>query len=374
MGVPSADDQVRFLREVQALLEDGEFVATYKYALLIALADLAVESGVTDDRPLEVSVRSIPEKFIEYYWQQSAPFMGGDATRVLQQNTGRQAAVMSELMRLRADGFASLAQLRADTRVWRQAVGKVARIIRMMPLFRLQHIGGTLRTFLYPHRLHDDAVILGDGVAYCLRQFHTLITGLARDRWVSMVRQLRDNLYLVGQAQDIERFMFGTGREPIRQHLDLLTELQHGYCLYCQGQLAKAHTHVDHFVPWSLHRCDALPNLVAAHAGCNLAKGGWLAAEPHLERWSERNEREGVDRDADLAPPLPEQRARVVAIARWAYDRAYEFGLPTWVRGRETVSLSASYRALLRDWTLSGRGDHGGAATEKASLARRSRG
>ena len=39
MGIPSADDQVRFLRDVQALLEDGQFVATYKYALLIALAE-----------------------------------------------------------------------------------------------------------------------------------------------------------------------------------------------------------------------------------------------------------------------------------------------------------------------------------------------
>ena len=26
MGIPSADEQVRFLRDVQALLEDGQFV------------------------------------------------------------------------------------------------------------------------------------------------------------------------------------------------------------------------------------------------------------------------------------------------------------------------------------------------------------
>ena len=347
MGIPSADDQVRFLRDVQALLEDGQFVATYKYALLIALADLAVESGVSDDQPLEVPVRSIAEKFIEYYWQQSAPFMGGDAARVLQQNTGRQAAVVNELMRRRVEGFASLGRLRSDPRQWRQTVSKVARTVRDMPLLRLQYVGGTLRTFLYPHRLQSDVITLGSGIAYCLRQFHTLITGLARDRWVAMVRQLPHNLYLVGQAEDIERFLFGAGREPIRRHLDLLVELQHGHCLYCQGRLTSAHAHVDHFVPWSLHRCDALPNLVAAHATCNLAKGDWLAAELHLERWAERNEREGIDHHTELVASFSAQRAGVTKIAGWAYDRAYELGLPTWIRGKETVMLSPGYRGLL---------------------------
>lgn len=347
MGIPSADEQVRFLRDVQALLEDGQFVATYKYALLIALADLTVESGVADDGPLEVPVRSIAEKFIEYYWQQSAPFMGGDAARVLQQNTGRQAAVISDLTRLRAEGVGSLSQLRSNSRVWRQTVSKVARIVRVMPLFKLQYVGGTLRPFLYPHLLQNDAITLGSGVAYCLRQFHTLITGLARDRWVAMVRQLPHNLYLVGQAEDVERFLFGAGREPIRQHLDLLIDLQHGDCLYCRRGLRGADAHVDHFVPWSLHRCDALPNLVAAHSACNLAKGDRLAAEPHLERWAERNAREGIDRHAGPVASFPAQRAGVTAIAGWAYDRAYELGLPTWVRGRETAVLSPGYRELL---------------------------
>ena len=189
MGIPSADEQVRFLRDVQALLEDGQFVATYKYALLIALADLTVESGVADDGPLEVPVRSIAEKFIEYYWQQSAPFMGGDAARVLQQNTGRQAAVISDLTRLRAEGVGSLSQLRSNSRVWRQTVSKVARIVRVMPLFKLQYVGGTLRPFLYPHLLQNDAITLGSGVAYCLRQFHTLITGLVGQR---LIRRLCD--------------------------------------------------------------------------------------------------------------------------------------------------------------------------------------
>ena len=221
MAIPSAKDQIRFLRDIQALLEDGQFTATYKFALLIALSDIAVESGASDDQDLLVSLEDIARKFIEYYWQQSSPFVGRNIAQVLVQNTGRQAAVVNELIRLRAGGISSLAQLRADGEASRQTIRKVARVVREMPLFKLQFVGGALRPFLYPHQLEDGGVRLNRGVAYCLRQFHTLITGLARDRWVAMIRQLRDNLYLVGQAQDLEVFLFGAGREPMRQHLNI---------------------------------------------------------------------------------------------------------------------------------------------------------
>ena len=45
MPAPSPSAQVAFLRELQRLLDEGQFTATYKFALLLALADLAVERG-----------------------------------------------------------------------------------------------------------------------------------------------------------------------------------------------------------------------------------------------------------------------------------------------------------------------------------------
>ena len=43
MTPPTADEQVAFLANLQRLLAEGSFVATYKHALLLALADLSVE-------------------------------------------------------------------------------------------------------------------------------------------------------------------------------------------------------------------------------------------------------------------------------------------------------------------------------------------
>lgn len=165
-----------------------------------------------------------------------------------------------------------------------------------------------------------------------------------------MVRQLRDNLYVIGYSEDIERFMFGSERESLRRHLDSLVELQRGHCLYCGGRLTRAHAHVDHFVPWSLNRCDAFPNLVAAHAACNLAKGDSLAAEPHLDRWTERNEWKGINSSVDRNGAVSPIDHNVASIARWAYDRAYVLGLPVWLQGHERVPLTSNYRSLLA-WT-----------------------
>ena len=69
----SPERQIEFLSDVQRLLSEGSFVSTYKYALLLALADLCVELGRDDDGPLEIPIRRIGEKFAEYYWRLCAP-------------------------------------------------------------------------------------------------------------------------------------------------------------------------------------------------------------------------------------------------------------------------------------------------------------
>ena len=96
--------QLAFLNKIQRLFAEGDFTASYKYALLIAIADIAVESGQDDDRPLTIPHRSLGEKFIELYWQQSAPFRDGS---VLIQNNGVQAAVISHIAQFRSQTQAS---------------------------------------------------------------------------------------------------------------------------------------------------------------------------------------------------------------------------------------------------------------------------
>ena len=48
---PTPEFQLEFLSKLQRLFTEGDFTATYKFALLVSLADLAVEYGQDDDAP-----------------------------------------------------------------------------------------------------------------------------------------------------------------------------------------------------------------------------------------------------------------------------------------------------------------------------------
>ena len=69
MPKPAAEQQVEFLRNVQRLLTEGIFVASYKFALLRALADLSVLKGDDSGAELELGVDEIAGRFIELYWR-----------------------------------------------------------------------------------------------------------------------------------------------------------------------------------------------------------------------------------------------------------------------------------------------------------------
>ena len=112
--LPSPEEQVLFLRNMQRLLAEGLFVASYKFALVHALADLAVLKGDDSGSPLELSTKDIAAKFVELYWRQSRPFpvSGESSGLILQQNTGKQAAIIAKISASQQDFGGSLFRLK----------------------------------------------------------------------------------------------------------------------------------------------------------------------------------------------------------------------------------------------------------------------
>jgi hypothetical protein len=66
---PTSDEQIRFVVNIQRLLDEGLFTASCKFALLLALAVLSIEQGDDSGAPLEVTTDAIAEKFVLYYWR-----------------------------------------------------------------------------------------------------------------------------------------------------------------------------------------------------------------------------------------------------------------------------------------------------------------
>ena len=63
--IPTADEQLRFLKQIQRILQSGSFTSTYKFALLMSITRLAIEQGRDTGEMLTLDYQDIAEKFIE---------------------------------------------------------------------------------------------------------------------------------------------------------------------------------------------------------------------------------------------------------------------------------------------------------------------
>ena len=94
----TSEGKLNFLNNIQRLLREGDFSATYKFALLRALADLCVENEPRKDGSLTISIKNISEKYVNYYWPQVVPFVSVNSSydpSILQQNSSGQAKIVS---------------------------------------------------------------------------------------------------------------------------------------------------------------------------------------------------------------------------------------------------------------------------------------
>ena len=348
MRMPTAEEQLAFLTNLQRLMSEGQFVATYRYALLLALADIAVESNDQSGAALVVPTRLIADKFIQFYWRQAVPYVlrqGASDSALLRQNTGGTPEIINRVFTARRQYDGSLARARRDTREWTRLVGAVDAVVRKMPLWKLQTVGAGRADFLYENIGRGRTIELRPGVAYCLRQFHPLTSELVRSAWIRYVR--RHNHEALGTTTDLSEFLFGSERTNLVAVRSSLEDIQSGRCFYCGRAMPTRAVHVDHFIPWVKYPSDLGHNFVLAHASCNGAKCDHLAAAEFLAAWAERNLKHRADLgrafdDHGVLHHLPTS----VSITVWAYQQLFEVGGSTWVRRDVLQPLLGQWREM----------------------------
>ena len=331
--------QLAFLNKIQRLFAEGDFSASYKYALLIAIADIAVESGRDDDQPLVIPHRSLGAKFIDLYWQQSAPFRN-DA--LLIQNNGTQAAVISHIAQFRSQSHAATANAARSATGFKSLLTRVTRIVVEKPAFHIQNLGGTRDQFLFESGA--DSITLLPGVTYCLRRFQPLVQQLSRSHWIDHIKRNRQNASLLGQDTDLESFLFETSRQSLAIVQTGLRKISNR-CFYCDRSVSEAD--VDHFIPHSLYPRDLVHNFVLADPGCNRSKSDTLAAKQHLSKWLEF-----VQTNADNIAQIGHDAGIVAdegsmhSVARWGYANAVASGAQGWIRSAQYEPIEGAYLKL----------------------------
>lgn len=329
--VPSAQEQLRFLKNIQLILQSGNFSSTYKFALLISLSRLAIEKGEDSGKSLALEYRDIAEKFIELYWKQAAPYtFQRDRHLIINQNNGKQAAIVNRIILLRQN-YASLGLLRRDSLVWFSLLKDVARTVKEMPIRYLQNISSKNFEFLYRIEECKKQLILLPQVMYCLRQFSEIIEELCQKRWIDYIRKNRSNAPILNKLPNLEQFMFEPSRNQLNTVANVLVELQKCKCFYCNKPIKKGNYAVDHFIPWSMYPSDTGHNFVLADSSCNSSKSNFLASDEFLHKWQERNYTQDlviVDRISVLGFLTDKDTSHKVA--EWAYAQAEENNYSLW--------------------------------------------
>jgi hypothetical protein len=206
-------------------------------------------------------------------------------------------------------------------------------------------MGGALTPFLYEYPNPRGKLVLKQGVAFMLRTFHPLIQQLSRSGWVRHVRENGRNASMIGQADELEGFMFGSSRNALAAAGLVLNKMQSGKCFYCGKTISKAGD-VDHFIPWSKYPRDMAHNFVLAHAECNRRKSDMLAAERHLNNWLERNSRIGGEIAGEMKGFLADMGCSI-RVAFWAYEQGVATASHGWIEGRQTEPLTRDCLKLL---------------------------
>ena len=331
--------QLAFLSKLQRLFSEGDFTATYKFALLIALADLSVEVGRDDNEPLKLPYRSIGLKFIQLYWQQAAPFTGGD---VLVQNLGTQAAVVSSIAEYRRNHPSLTLNTFQNSDGFQHLLSAVTATVKLQPVKYIQNLGGGQDVFLFD--ADKDGVTLLPGVGYCLRRFQPLVQQLARSHWVDHIRGNKRNLPLLGKDDDLESFLFETPRQALTTISVELRKIN-GKCHYCCGTVKDAD--VDHFIPHSMYPRDLMHNFVLAHPSCNRSKSDTLAAKPHLMRWLEFLDTHDSDlREIGFKGGINSDAPTTISVARWGYSNAFSSGGQAWIKPAQYEPIESAYMVL----------------------------
>lgn len=324
--------QLDFIAYVQRLLVEGDFTATYKFALLHALADVCVEQPlVYENSELNVPLDLLAEKLIVLYWHHAVPFSSEHTGEMalLKQNSGGQSKVISVLYECQQNNIRSLRALKQSAH-WPSVFKAAMQTLKGGPLWRLQILAKQEECFLYPHSKGQSYITLKPGIASCFRRFYDLVVYLAKNSWLQKIQSIKHNQSLIGPQSQLHDFLFGLDRNALGKAKPILEELQHGLCFYCQ-KLLNGNTEVDHFIPFARYANDLGHNFVAAHRACNNNKRDFLAGQKHREHWEDQNLVQfKATIESELSAYFHCDADKSRAVSNWAYQVANSNGAKLW--------------------------------------------
>ncbi|MBL1386682.1 MAG: HNH endonuclease [Colwellia sp.] len=335
--IGAMQQQLDFIAYIQRMLVEGDFSATYKFALLHAIADVCVEQPLLSEQSeLVIELPTLADKLITLYWHHAMPFSSEHTgeSALLKQNTGAQSKVISVLFECQQNNIRNFRQLKQSP-FYKPTFNAAMATLKTGPLWRLQILAKQEECFLYPHTNSTQFITLNAGIASCFRRFYDLVVYLAKNAWLQKIQSIKHNQALIGPQSQLQEFLFGVDRNALTKAKPVLVELQSNICFYCQKPM-KNDVEVDHFIPFARYANDLGHNFVAAHRACNNNKRDFLAAQQHRERWQNQNlVVNGQIISNELSAYFHCDADKSLAVSNWAYQVAQANSAKLWIANKD---------------------------------------
>ncbi|WP_417655255.1 S24 family peptidase [Pseudoalteromonas atlantica] len=335
--ISAMQQQLDFIAYIQRMLVEGDFSATYKFALLHAIADVCVEQPLLSEQSeLVIELPTLADKLITLYWHHAMPFSSEHTgeSALLKQNTGAQSKVISVLFECQQNNIRNFRQLKHSP-FYKSTFNAAMATLKSGPLWRLQILAKQEECFLYPHTNSTQFITLNAGIASCFRRFYDLVVYLAKNAWLQKIQSIKHNQALIGPQSQLQEFLFGVDRNALTKAKPVLVELQSNTCFYCQKPM-KNDVEVDHFIPFARYANDLGHNFVAAHRTCNNNKRDFLAAQQHRERWQNQNlvvNSQIISNE--LSAYFHCDAVKSLAVSNWAYQVAQANSAKLWIANKD---------------------------------------
>ena len=300
----SNESAIELGQHLTALLTTGKRTTTYKFALAMALMDYSIEHLPDDSHAsLKVSIKKLADYVIGYYWNQVEMYDDEVAYLFHGSDKNKKPTITRAIREFKDEhaDFKNVERARESLVEYSKLVDKVAVALAENPIPRLQTIGKNtyagsqvLYDIAWTHesyskRALDDLkweLVLLPGVAWSLAHLSQLLRPFIEMQWQSDLVSFNKAHLKIDRLSD---FLWGANRTNVAVLATDLTELQDGYCFYCQTKLSSKKTHVDHVLPWSRFLINGVSNLVATDDKCNLNKSDNLPIQKHIQNALDRN-------------------------------------------------------------------------------------
>jgi 5-methylcytosine-specific restriction endonuclease McrA len=318
--LPTTDPGIQLLLSTQGLLRDSRFTTSYKFDVLRVLCDLSIELS---PRVSHIPLQAVAERFVRLYWRQALPLQVPAAGEVrgaahFKLGQGGSAAKPARVLTL-VRRWQSAEDPRAiargpDTRLVEYSRAAIS-LLKRDVLHRLQPAD---RQFLYRWPGDGKSLEMVLGVLGAMRSLHGVLCDLIESHWVRWVEARNPGLPGSSALRD---HLFGGRRADVQGVIEGLLDLQQGRSFYSRTSISRGALHVDHFIPWSLSRHDAVGNLVLCTPAENLKWSDLLKPQALRDKLQVRNEQ------------FAEQLMQIASEARLRWDPAATSEVSDWAYG-----------------------------------------